>query len=448
MPIQYKSRRSVIQSSKGVVSSTQPLATAAGLKVLEKGGNAAMAAVATAAVLALLEPHMTGPGGDMFALNYSASDQKVRGINGSGRAPAKSSLEKAKEQGLKGVLGVTVPGAVKGWCDVVDNWGNGKLTMQEVLEPAISMARNGVPVSEISSQIWKDSVKILDRWDGTGKSLLNAEGKAPETGEVFKNEGLAKTYELIGELGWEGFYKGVVGDAIVDTIKNWGGYLEKEDLETHESTLLDEALSVVLNIPVGKEKERKNLRIHEIPPNGQGFVALQTLVAIRAMEKQGLIKPIESYEHNSVEYLHILIEALKIGFRHADDYICDLSKNPDIDVLLLLSDKYLAQEVKEFSMDKASPNYLDDRGGVVNPILESDTVYLTAADEYGNACSFINSIYGPFGSGIVPNDLGFVLQNRGGNFNLHEGSRNVLEGGKRPYHVRLHFEIAKFYLRL
>lgn len=447
MANKFASRRSVVHSTQGIVSSTQPLATAAGIKVLEKGGNAAMAAVATAAALAVLEPHMTGPGGDMFSLYYEASSKKVHGINGSGRSPAAATLERVKadlnigpdspRRGIPAasIHSVTVPGAPAGWVDVYNKWGNGKLTLKEVLQPAIDLAKNGFPVSEISAGLWKEGVPLLTKQEAW--SLLTEEKQAPASGDVFFNKGLAKILESIGDHGKDGFYKGFVADAIIDVVKKHNGVLTHDDLQTHTSTFIEDgSLSVVANLPTSNDKKnRSNLRIHEIPPNGQGFVALQTLGLIKAFEKQGLINPIETYEHNSVEYLHIIIEALKIAFRHADDYISDLSKNPDIDIQQLLSEEYLAEEAKSFDLKNASSNNLEHRGGVVNPILESDTVYFTTADSEGNACSFINSIYGLFGSGIIPNDLGFVLQNRGANFNLLPGSRNVFEGGKRPYHV-------------
>lgn len=449
MSSHFPSRRSVVHSTKGIVSSTQPLATAAGVRVLEKGGNAAMAAIATAAALAILEPHMTGPGGDMFSLYYEASSKKVHGINGSGRAPADITLERVKKdlnigpdsprRGVPApsIHSVTVPGAVAGWVDVYEKWGNGKLSLEEVLQPAIDLAENGFPVSEISADLWKNGVPLLTKQEAW--SLLTEEKTAPNSGEVFFNKGLAKTLKAIGEHGKDGFYKGFVADAIIDAVKKHNGVLNYKDLDNHTSTFIENgSLSVVANLPTSKDKkERRNLRVHEIPPNGQGFVALQTLGLIKAFEKQGLINPIETYDHNSVEYLHILIEALKIAFRHADDYISDLSNHPDIDLDHLLSEEYLAEEAKAFNPKKSSPNNLEHRGGVVNPILESDTVYFTASDSEGNACSFINSIYGLFGSGIIPDDLGFVLQNRGANFNLLPGSRNVIEGGKRPYHVRI-----------
>lgn len=429
------------------MSSSQPLATAAGIKILEKGGNAAMAAVATAAALGVLEPHMTGPGGDMFSLFYEAKAQQVRGINGSGRSPKDITLERVKadlgigpgspRRGVPApsIHSVTVPGAVAGWVDVVETWGNKKLTMKEILQPAIDLARNGFPVSGISAYLWSKGEPLLTQQEGW--ELLTKEKGAPVEGEVFVNEGMARTLELIGKHGKAGFYKGVVGDAIIAAVKERNGTMTQEDLDAHESTFIEKgSISMQTSGPIQGGKEGRKLLVHEIPPNGQGFVALQALGLIRSLEAQNLISPLSSYQHNSAEYLHILIEMLKIGFSHADDYVSDLSHNPDVDLDLLLSDEYLTKEARLFDPKKVSTNSTDPRGGgVINPVLESDTVYFTTSDSEGNACSFINSIYGGFGSGIIPKGLGFVLQNRGANFNLKEGSRNVIAGGKRPYHV-------------
>lgn len=407
-----------------------------------------MSAVATAAALTVLEPHMTSPGGDMFSLYYEASTKRVHGINGSGRAPELITLERVKKdlgigpnsprRGVPAtsIHSVTVPGAVAGWVDVVEKWGNNKLTLKEILQPAIDLARFGFPVSSVSAVLWDQGTATLNKQKGW--SLLTANKKAPAAGEIFINEGLAKTLELIGDHGKDGFYKGPVAKSIIESVKKYNGVMTHEDLESHTSTFIENgSLSVVASLPGSKnDKKPRNLRVHEIPPNGQGFVALQTLGLIKALESQNIIQPLSSYSHNSIEYLHILIETLKIAFRHADDYVCDLSKNTDVNLDELLSDSYLAKEAKQnFNPTKATPNYTEPRGGVINPVLKSDTVYFTTADSEGNACSFINSVYGLFGSGIIPNDLGFVLQNRGANFNLSAGSRNVIEGGKRPYHV-------------
>lgn len=446
METSFTSRRSVVHSTKGIVASSQPLATAAGVKILEKGGNAAMASVATAAALTVLEPHMTSPGGDMFSLYYDAKTKKVNGINGSGRTPKATTLERVKtdlgidpanpKRGVpaSSIHSVTVPGAVAGWVDVVEQWGNGKLTLKEILQPAIDLARGGFPVSQVSAHLWSNGVGALTEQESWG--LLTKDKKAPEAGEVFVNEGLARTLELIGEHGKDGFYKGEVADAIIKTSEARNGLMTHEDLQAHESTFIENgSLTMPVTLPAFPGQEPSKLLVHEIPPNGQGFVALQTLGLIKSLEAQKLINPLASYKHNSPEYLHILIECLKIAFSHADDYVSDLSHNPHVDLDLLLSEKYIKAEAKAFDPTKASVNSTESRGGVINPVLESDTVYFTASDSDGNACSFINSIYGLFGSGIIPGDLGFVLQNRGANFNLHEGSNNVIAGGKRPYHV-------------
>lgn len=429
-----------------------------------------MAAVAAAAVLALVEPHMTSPGGDMFALYYDASSRTVKGVNGSGRSAKglsydrlvadleAASLLKPNQPGVPGVPAshvhsVTVPGAVAGWVDTVEVYGNGKLTLAEILKPAIELARNGAPVPEVSAGLWQAGVSKLIAMEKAGGNpagnnafLLpktEVDGstslRGPIPGESYVNEDLARVYERIAEHGKDGFYKGETADLIIESIRARGGLLTHEDLASHESTLLDSGapISTTWRDAAGSGRD---LRVHEIPPNGQGIVALQTLAILQALQTTGrLERPLHEYEHNSAEYLHLVIEALKSSFRDVGNrVVADLSvpSNKDIhDPEHYISEDYIKSQLDSdtsdihFDASKASVNGVSYFGP------KSDTVYMTATDQWGNACSFINSVYGLFGSGIVPRGTGFVLQNRGGNFNLIKGSANGYEPGKRPYHT-------------
>ncbi|CAN6598170.1 hypothetical protein TRVA0_001S05402 [Trichomonascus vanleenenianus] len=432
----FNSRRSVVYSTKGIVSSTQPLASAAGLKILENGGNAAEAAVAVAAAISVTEPMSNSIGGDAFALFYDAKSGTVKGFNGSGKSPAGLSVDFIREQGISGdqipdesVHTITVPGAIAAWEDVVKTWGNGKLTLGEIIQPAIELAEEGFPVSEVCSHMWKESTKkILSRKAGAGKDLT-IDGRAPVEGEIFRNPYLAESLKRVAAQGRDGFYKGKTADKIVEVIKELGGVMTHEDLEAHKTLFLE---------PVTMGVENSDLKLNELPPNGQGIVALQALGTINELVRRGTID-LTKMKHNSVEYLHVIIETLKYGFKDAEEYVTDVEKL-DYDVEQLLSREYLSKRADLFDPAKANKDFSH---GVINPLHKSDTVYFTVSDQYGNACSFITSVFQSFGSGVVPSECGFPLQNRGANFNLVKGTRNCLEPSKRPYHTIIPAMITK-----
>lgn len=422
----FASRRSVVHSKKGIVSSTQPLASAAGLKVLEKGGNAAMASVAVAAALCSLEPMMVSVGGDAFAIFYENSTKKLHGINGSGRTPKAATIDLLKESGVKGpripqdsIHSVTVPGAVAAWVDVYEKWGNGKVSLEEALEPVAQLIEDGHPVSHVSAQLWGKEVEKLLNTSKNGVDLLTSEKKAPKEGEVFANKHYARVLRKIGKEGKDGFYKGEIAEKIVKIVKEKGGVMTLEDLADHKSLFVDTV-----------SMEFAGVKLQELPPNGQGLVALQALGILKQLDKEGKID-ISKFEHNSADYLHALIETLKYSFKDAEEFVTDIEKL-DYDVNGLLSESYLAERAKLFDAKKSNTDF--DHGSI-NPMHKTDTVYFAVTDAEGNACSFINSVYGAFGSAIVPDDCGFVLQNRGCNFNLTEGTRNVYGPSKRPYHT-------------
>ncbi|KAK9473629.1 nucleophile aminohydrolase [Dipodascopsis tothii] len=434
--LKFSSRRSVVHSKHGIVSCTQPLAAAAGLKILEQGGNAVDAAVATAAALAFFEPAMTSPGGDAFALFHDAKTNTLKGMNGSGRAAKAVSLEALAARGVSGrpklapnsVHCVTVPGGPAAWCDSIAEWGSGKVTIADVLKPAISYAENGAPISEISASLWYRGQNILKAGSDNAKDLFKADGTTPQTGDIWKNQYFADTLKLIAEKGKPGFYEGVVAERIVKAVQDKGGFLELSDLKEHTTSFVE---------PISLDFMGHTL--WECPPGGQGLLALLALGTVRELLAAGTIPPVEQWKHNSPEYLHVVIETLKMAFRDGEYYVADPEK-VDVPVAAMLTPEYLQSRAALFDAAKANPVYAP---GVPKTANQSDTVYLSVTDSEGNACSFINSCAGMFGTGIVPDQSGWVLQNRGVNFSLLPGMLNTIEGGKRPYHTIIPAMITK-----
>ncbi|KIJ68573.1 hypothetical protein HYDPIDRAFT_106777 [Hydnomerulius pinastri MD-312] len=421
----FASRRSQVYGTKGVVACSQPLAAEAGLEILRKGGNAADAAVATSAALNVTEPSCCGIGGDAFCLFYDAKTKTVKALNGSGHSPTKLTLEYMRQRGINGgqipltdLNSVTVPGAAAAWVDTVNTFGSRKVSVADVLAPAIRLAEEGVPVSEIHSYAWQRSEKLIQNASPNGHEML-LNGKAPLPGQIMKFPNLASTFRSVAENGKEGFYKGRIAQAIVDLIKSKGGVMELEDLAAHETTFVEP-----IKYTYGGE-----VTVYECPPNGQGITALLALGILEQIQEQGKIKPLLDLEHNSPEYLHTLVEALRLAFADSQYYVNDPEFN-FVPVDQLLSKEYLASRAKLFDPTKANPKVVHG-----NPVNSSDTVYFTVSDQWGNACSYIQSNYAGFGTGAVPKGCGFTLQNRGAGFVLREGHPNSLQGGKRPYHT-------------
>ncbi|KAJ2045164.1 hypothetical protein H4S04_005806 [Coemansia sp. S16] len=423
--VPYTSRRSVIYGTRYMVASTQPLASQAGVRILEKGGNAADAAVAVAAALSVTEPFSTGIGGDCFCLFYSAKDKTVRGLNGSGRAPAALSIERlASEFGIMGdaiplhsVHAATVPGAAAGWVDTVERFGSRRLGLDEILLPAIELAEDGFPVGELTSPFWRDKAEILKSASPNGHELL-VDGEGPQVGQVFRNVGLAKTLGQLAQDGKRGFYEGPIADAVIKSLQERGSVMTHIDLQAHRSSF-EEPISY----------EFHGYRLHECAPNGSGLVALIALGIIEELERQKVVPPVRDMEHNSGPYLHLIIEVLRLAFADARHCVCD-PEWQNVPVYELLSESYLQQRAALFDPRRAAVDV-----GHGSPLGGSDTVYFTVADAEGNACSFVNSIYTGFGTGIVPAGCGFAIHNRGCLFNLDRAYANCLEPGKRPYHT-------------
>jgi|CXWL01.1.fsa_nt_gi gamma-glutamyltranspeptidase/glutathione hydrolase len=411
----FNSRRSPVYSRCGIVATSQPLATAAGLEILSKGGNAADAAVAAAAALNVTEPTSTGIGGDMFALYFDARTKAVTALNGSGRAPSALTIDRLKREGLFAeslppfhAHTVTVPGACAGWCDLIEK--HGSRSMAEILAPAIRLADEGFPVAPLTSYFWSRGA------DRQLKSALNGseltiDGRAPNAGEIFRNPGLAKTLSVVAEKNAEGFYQGQIAESIVRVIKEAGGCMSADDLASHVSTW-ESPISV----------DYRGLRVYECPPNGQGITALIALNILEGFDLAAL-------ESLSTEKMHLMIEAMRLAFADAKWYVADPAFLK-IPMAELLSKEYANERRKLINMKHATLDFL--RGA---PVSSSDTVYLSVVDGFGNACSFINSNYMGFGTGMAPKGWGFTLQNRGHNFSLDANHPNALAPRKRPYHT-------------
>ncbi|KAJ4371304.1 hypothetical protein N0V83_004521 [Neocucurbitaria cava] len=447
--VHFPSRRSVVHSTKGIVSCTQPLATAAGIEVLRKGGNAADAAVAVAAAINVSEPGSTGIGGDMFCLFYDAKTKKVSAMNGSGRSGENVTLEKVRKDlkiadGQNGqipmdhVHAATIPGAAAGWVDCVERFGSGKVSMEDVLGPAIELAEKGFPVSELSATFWEASESNIRKASPNGHEMLKKDPsakdgcRAPKAGEIMKNPTMANTFKLLAKHGKKGFYEGEVAEQIVKVVSDLGGYLTLDDLKHHAEVGSEPVDPISLKYSgqgVGKNTEG-GIELWEHPPNGQGIVALMALGIIQELEKQGKIQKWDTKDHNTTQHLHAVIEALRIAFSDAHWWVTDpnVVKVPSTE---LISEQYLSERAKLFDPKKAISAPV--HGSPAH--LQSDTVYFCCSDPEGNAISFINSNYGGFGTGIIPKGCGFTLQNRGANFSLDKDHPNVLAPRKRPYHT-------------
>jgi gamma-glutamyltranspeptidase/glutathione hydrolase len=408
------SGRSTVYAPRGVAATSQPLATGAALSVLEAGGNAVDAAVAAAAVLNVTEPHMTGIGGDMFAILWSADEERLVGLDASGRAGSGVDLEALAEEGATSAPGtgprsVTVPGALAGWSALLEE--HGTMTLAEVLAPAIRIADEGFPVTPIIAQDWAGQVEKLERDEGARATFLLEGGRAPAAGEWFRNPDLARSFRRIAEGGPEVFYGGALGREIVDGLAELGGWLTVEDLRATEVRWV-EPLSV----------DYKGYTLHELPPSGQGVAALQMLKMLEGFDLRRM-------GHNSPEYLHTLIEAKKLAHADLARYVAD-PDHMEVAPEVLLDPEYLRGRAALIDPEAAADR--PDAGALAT---DSETVYLTVADEAGNMISFINSIYGYFGSGVVVPGTGIVLQNRGAGFTLEEGHPNRLAPGKKPFHT-------------
>ena len=407
-----KTKRSMVIGKRGVVATSQSLAALAGLDILKTGGNAVDAAVATAAVLNVVEPMSTGIGGDAFIMIYLAEEKKLLALNASGRAPYNLNRDIILEKGHKrmpgsGILTVTVPGAFDGWCEILEKYGT--LSLKKVLEPAIYYAENGFPVTEIIQRSWKDYENKLSGHPDIKKTYL-INGRVPEVGEIFVQKNFARTLKVLAEGGREAFYRGEIAKKIVNFSNENGGYFTIKDFADHTSTWVE---------PIAVDY--KGYTLYECPPNGQGIAALEMLNILENVN-------LKSFGHNSAQYLHYLIEAKKLAYADLRKWVGDPEFN-DLPVKEMTSKSYAKKQFKRIDLNKAKQQV--DSGIPDN----GDTIYLTVMDEDNNAVSFINSIYDEFGSGLVAGETGICLQSRGALFSLQKGHVNMLEPHKRPFHT-------------
>lgn len=407
--------RSEVVAPHGMVAASQPLAAQVGLDVLKAGGNAVDAAVAVNTVLGLVEPHMNGVGGDLFALVWDAGTEKLYGLNATGRAPYQISRETLVRQGHtrmpgSGPLTWTVPGAVDGWHELLERFGT--LDLAEVLAPAIAYARDGFPVSEIIQRQWAAAALALSQWPDSAATYL-PDGRPPRVGEVFRNPRLAATYEAIAQGGRDAFYKGGIARRIVSFSEGNGGYFTMADFEDHSSVWVE---------PVSTNY--RGYDVWEVPPNSSGILALMILNLMEGYDVAAL-------GHNSADAIHLYTEAKKLVWADRNTYVADADAN-ELPTLPLISKPYADARRKLIDPGRAA---LEAAPG--QPFDHSDTVYLTVVDKDRNAVSLIESIFGSFGSKVVPGDLGFALQNRGSGFSLEEGHLNSLAPHKRSLHTNM-----------
>ncbi|HXY25432.1 MAG TPA: gamma-glutamyltransferase [Candidatus Acidoferrum sp.] len=407
--------RSMVISRNGIVAAESPLAAQAGVRILEHGGNAVDAAIATNAMMGVVEPMMNGIGGDLFAIVYDAKANKLYGLNASGWAPKALSIEYLQKLGIRsmpqqGVHAITVPGAVDGWQKLADKFGRKKLA--EDLAAAIRTAQDGFPVPEWTAAYWATQVDHL-RTDETAANTYLPGDRPPKMGEVFRNPDLAWSLEQIAQHGKEAFYKGEIAAKILESIKRHGGTMVAADLADFSSEFVE---------PISTTY--RDWTVHELPPNVQGIAALEML---NIMESFPLGQ--KDWGFGSTRALHAMIEAKKLAYADFVKYMGDPRKQK-LPVATLLSKDWAAQRAKLIDPDHANCSATAGEMPIGN-----DTTYLSVVDRDGNMVSLIQSNYSLFGSGIVAAGTGFALHNRGGLFTLDPSSPNALAGRKRPMHT-------------
>lgn len=425
----YASRSPVI-ALKGAAATSQPLATQVALDVLKAGGSAVDAAIAANAALGLMEPTGNGIGGDLFALVWDPRTQKLHGLNAAGAAPRGLTLAqlqarlKARNEGalptampVAGSLSVTVPGTVGGWFALHERFGN--LPMEEVLAPAIGYARDGFAVSPVIADLWamnfrrfgRNAALIEER--GNATALFLPEGRAPKAGEVFRNPDLAETLNLIAQGGEDAFYRGPIARTIDAYMKRIGGPLRYEDFAAYRPEWVE---------PISTNY--RGYDVWQIPPSTQGVIVLEMLNILEGYD-------LKAMGFDSADRLHVMTEAKKLAFADRARFLADPAKTA-VPAAGLIDKNYAAERRALIDMTRAAPAEVDPG----QPIFErADTIYLTVADESGMMVSLIQSNYAGMGSGLVPDGLGFMLQNRGAQFSLDASHPNAYAPGKRPFHT-------------
>ena len=404
--------RSEVIAVNGMAATSHPLATQTAISILKNGGNAVDAAIAANAVLGLVEPTGCGIGGDLFAIVWNANEKKLYGLNSSGPAPSGISIDKLKEVGINkippyGALPVTVPGAVAGWSALHKKFGT--LDFELLFTDAINYAENGFPVTELIAYYLNRSSEVFATYPNF-KKVWMPNGHTPKKAELFKNQLLAQNYRDIARTYGLEFYNGTIASNIVKSVNDAGGYFSKNDLSSYKPEWIE---------PVSTNY--RGLDVWELPPNGQGIAALQILNILENFN-------IEAMGFGSAEYIHLFTEAKKLVFEDRAKYYADTSF-ANVPVQELISKEYALERSKLLNLKKASKTY--------NPgnIESGDTIYLTVADKFGNMISLIQSNYRGMGSGIIPDNSGFMLQDRGEMFSMDKNHMNALKGGKRPFHT-------------
>ena len=407
--------RSEVYAPHAMAATSHPLATQVALDVMKAGGSAVDAAIAANAALGLMEPTGNGIGGDLFAIVWDPRTQELHGYNGSGRSPQALTMDEFRRRGLEsipphGPLPVTVPGAVDGWFALHGRFG--RLPMAEVLAPAIRYAREGHPVHEVIAHYWARSVPVLSKWPGFAEQFT-IDGRAPRTGETWRNPNLADTLQKIAEGGRDAFYSGDIARTIDAYFREHDGFLRYEDLAAHEGNWVD---------PVSTNY--RGFDVWELPPSGQGIAALQIL---------NLLEPhdLQSFGFGSPEHVHLLVEAKKLAFADRARWYADPDFHP-APVERLISKEYAAERGALISQQRAARQV---QPGTPAQLDEGDTIYLTTADADGMMVSLIQSNYRGMGSGMAPPGLGFILQDRGEQFVLRDDHPNAFAPGKRPFHT-------------
>ena len=414
--------RSPTFGANGMVASSQNAATLAGLDILRRGGSAVDAAIATNAVLSVVEPYMCGLGGDLFAIVWDPAEQGLIGLNASGKSAANLDYDKMRQACGKaclpgrGPLSLTVPGVVDGWCMLHDSYG--KLSLADVLRPARELAENGATIGLRTSAAWAGAIAGLQS-DSDLNGLLDPflstfsnGGAAPRAGEVHRNPTLANTLKLVGQGGSAAFYEGEIAEQLIDYLQSVGAHISADDLATNRAEWV-QTIST----------RYRETEIYELPPNGQGMTVLQMLNILEGF-------PLAEYTRDDPRYWHLFLEAKKLAFEDRAKHYADPNTYA-APLAQLVSKEYAQQRRELIDIANAGSDYAAGEFAVPG----SDTTYLTAADSNGLMVSLIQSIYSPFGSGLVPPGLGFALQSRGAGFNLDPSHANCYQPAKRPFHT-------------
>ena len=408
--------RSMVISERGIVATSQTLASQAGAQVLARGGSAMDAAIAANATLGIVEPESCGIGGDLFAIYWDAKTGKITAINASGWAPKALSIELLKSLGNRempqeGIQSVTVPGAVDGWAKLHQRFG--RLPWKDLFQPAIYYAEHGYPVTEMIAAAWQMEEHKLSGDANAAKVLLH-NGAAPRAGEVFRDPQMAAAYRLVADEGPTAFYKGAIAKAILRTSDRLGGKMNAADLGEFESEWVE---------PLATDYH--GWKVYELPPSGQGIAAIEMLNMLSLF-------PLASYPPRGVQEVHLQMEAQKLAYADLARYVADM-RFSQVPVAGMISMEYARERAKLIDPDKASACL--GQPGRPMAVPAGNTIYLSVVDKDGNIASLIQSLYQHFGSGVVVDDYGFALQNRGALFVLDPAHPNALAGRKRPFHT-------------